>query len=471
MFSNTRYGICLVFFMATFITACDNKNGNNDSNEPIEPKPRAAILKGEIGGTRTLSKDTIYTLEGFVYVVDGGILNIPAGTIIKGDKASMGTLIIERGAKIMAEGSAEEPIIFTSYLPKNARSSGDWGGIIICGKAKVNAIEPQVEGGPKSLYGGTDDADNSGILKYVRIEYPGFPIQPDKEINGLTLCGVGSGTIIDYIQVSFARDDSYEWFGGSVNCRHLIAFKGLDDDFDTDMGYSGKVQYALGVKDYRDSDISGSNGFESDNDAEASSQTPKTSCIFANVSLIGPADTINKTVSGDYKRGFHLRRNTELSVYNSVIAGWPVGLNISGTSKAWANALEGKLNVKYCAFVACKKRVEVDSLDTHNDYEIEGLMEISNTRFYSSADEVFIRNSFANIKTKDTITGKFSDKENANMNFLPDPESPLLSAANWTDALVSTGFIQEEFIGAFGTTDWTTGWTNWTPNSDSYTID
>jgi hypothetical protein len=152
-------------------------------------------------------------LDGWVYVKSGATLTIEPGTVIRGSKANKGALIIEKGARIIAEGTASDPIIFTSNQDAGSRSYGDWGGVIVLGNATVNKVDPVIEGGPTSTYGGSDDADNSGVLKYVRIEFPGIAFQPDKEINGLTMGGVGTGTEIDYVQVSFSGDDSYEWFG------------------------------------------------------------------------------------------------------------------------------------------------------------------------------------------------------------------------------------------------------------------
>ena len=192
------------------------------------------------------------------------MLTIEPGTIIKGDKLTKGTLIVKPGAKIMAEGSATKPIVFTSSSAKGSRNYGDWGGIILLGKAPVNKTPATIEGENVSTFGGTDAADNSGTLKYVRIEFAGIAFETDKEINGLTFGGVGSGTTIDYVQVSYSGDDAYEWFGGSVNAKHLISYRTLDDDFDTDWGFSGNVQYAMALRDPAVADqcsCSDSNGF------------------------------------------------------------------------------------------------------------------------------------------------------------------------------------------------------------------
>ena len=177
----------------------------------------------------------VILLQNKVFVKNNATLTIQPGTIIRGDLATQGTLIITRGAKIIAEGTAANPVVFTSNEAIGDRAEGDWGGLVILGKARNN--QPggiaNIEGLTVSTdteFGGSDDADNSGSLKYVRIEFPGIPLQPNKEINGLTFGSVGSATQVDYVQVSFSGDDSFEWFGGTVNCKHLIAYRGLDDD-------------------------------------------------------------------------------------------------------------------------------------------------------------------------------------------------------------------------------------------------
>ena len=240
-------------------------------------------------GTQTLSKGT-YLMKGWIYVGTGSVLTIEPGTVIKGDKDTQAALIVEPGGKLIAEGTKDAPIVFTSEQPKGQRKPGDWGGLIICGNAKNNqgVLNQQIEGGPRTKHGGNDDADNSGILRYVRVEFAGYPFQKDKEINGITFGSVGSGTTIDHLQVSYSNDDSYEWFGGNVNCKYLVAYNGWDDEFDTDNGFSGKVQYCLSIRDPRIADTSQSNGFESDNCGDASLIEPYTTAVFSNVTFIGP---------------------------------------------------------------------------------------------------------------------------------------------------------------------------------------
>ncbi len=419
-------------------------------------------ISGEIKGNRTLSADSVYLLQGFVYVIDGAKLTIPAGTVIKGEKASMGSLIIERGGKIDAQGTSSKPIVFTSNQAPGARTYGDWGGVILCGKAVINQTggDAQVEGGPRSHYGGTDNADNSGILKYVRIEFAGYPFQPDKEINGLTHCGVGSGTTIDYVQVSYSADDSFEWFGGTVNDKHLIAFRGQDDEFDTDNGFRGKLQFLLGIRDYRKADVSGSNGFESDNDAAGDGNTPITNPTFSNVTMIGPMATPTFTsYSSDFKRGMHLRRNTKLTVYNSVIAGWPIGLYIDG-STTWANAQASELQIKNSALVGMATNFAVPSGSTYTAADVQ--------TWFNDASR---GNSIIVDPATAKISGTFVTNVEANAPVvLPLVGSPLLTGADYSDARLSDAFFVKTgtFIGAFGTEDWTAGWVNWNPQQTAY---
>jgi hypothetical protein len=176
-------------------------------------------------GDVTLEAGT-YLLKGWVYVGTGAKLRIPAGTIIKGDKQTKAALIVEPGGYVEMKGTNDKPIVMTSAAAPGDRRPGDWGGLIICGKAKNNQQTQQIEGGPRTIHGGDNDDDNSGIFQYLRVEFAGYPLDTDKEINGVTLGSVGRKTTIDHIQVSYSNDDSFEWFGGTVNCSNLVAYKG-----------------------------------------------------------------------------------------------------------------------------------------------------------------------------------------------------------------------------------------------------
>ena len=293
-------------------------------------------VTGNITKNTTWSSSKIYRLKGQIYITDGATLTISAGTVVMGDKTVQGACLVATiGSKLVANGTKTSPIVFTSDQAPNERAKGDWGGIILLGKATNNVPEdlakgitkgqPWIEGiAPTSntQYGGTDDTDNSGSLKYVRIEFAGYAYQLDKEINGLTMGSVGSGTVLENIQVSFSNDDSYEWFGGTVNAKYLVAYRGVDDDFDTDFGYRGNVQFALGVRDPQIADVvsgGASNFFESDNDAGGSDNTPLTSPVFSNVTCVGPQrGDLAASTNANHNRGLHIRRNSRLKVLNSV---------------------------------------------------------------------------------------------------------------------------------------------------------
>jgi hypothetical protein len=320
-------------------------------------------VTNNITANTTWTSGNIYLLSGQIYVTNNATLTIQPGTVIMGDKAATGAgLFITRGAKINAAGTASQPIVFTSNQPAGSRNIGDWGGIILLGKASNNnpGGEAYVEGlAPSALtaYGGgvsPNDNDNSGVMTYVRIEYPGYVYQPNKEINGLTLGAVGRGTTIHHIQVSFSNDDSYEWFGGTVNCKYLVAFRGLDDDFDTDNGFNGTVQFGLGVRDPQIADnpsVSTSEGFESDNDPSGTTATPQTSAIFSNMTMVGPLrGNKTATIASGYRRGARIRRNSALKIVNSVFMDYVNGVMIDGAlcqALASSNYADNKIGLKF----------------------------------------------------------------------------------------------------------------------------
>ena len=290
--------------------------------------------------TSSVTWSGVILLQNKIYVKNNATLTIAPGTIIRGDRATQGTLIVTRGAKINAIGTSSQPIVFTSNEAVGNRNEGDWGGVVLLGLARNNqpggvanieGIVPTTD----TQYGGNFDNDNSGTMKYVRIEFAGIALEPNKEINGLTFGSVGSGTTIDYIQVSHSGDDSYEWFGGAVNCKHIIAYRGLDDDFDTDFGFRGKIQFGLAIRDKDVSDAAGdSNSFESDNDAAGSTAQPKTAPIFSNMTLVGAkGDGTTVLPTGEkFEKAFRLRRNTATSCFNTLVTGWEKGLSIEGTA-------------------------------------------------------------------------------------------------------------------------------------------
>ena len=447
-------------------------------------------------GKQTITKGT-YTLKGWVYVRPGAELTIEAGTIIKGEKETMASLIIEPGAKIFAEGTKEEPIIMTSAQPAGSRRPGDWGGLIICGNGtNNNANGQQIEGGPKTKHGGNTKNDNSGILRYIRVEFAGSVFATDKEINGITFGSVGSGTVAEYLMVSYCNDDSFEWFGGSVNCKYLVAYNGWDDEFDTDNGFDGHVQYCLSIRDPRIADISQSNGFESDNNSDGSTIEPYTSAIFSNVTFIGPmtqknlnagfvnsSDYItagnmkpnNTAALGKFQSAMHIRRSSRLNCYNTVALGWPIGLIIDeekGKCREWAS--NGNIKLQNVFFAG----MGVTGSDFNKKYEDEfatwGVDENGKAKpTYNTAQESF-STSFLRTQSgcRFDLTEadlNLTDPNNIGQVYCPAAGSPLLNAANFNG--LTSSFIEEvSYIGAFGgTTDnWLEGWTNFDPQNAVY---
>ena len=308
----------LIAILAIALFSCNDELGNVD--KPINVPTETTITGTLTAPITTLTSDKEWILKGYVYVADGATIVVQPGTKIVSDLAEKGALIIERGGKIFAEGTAAKPIVFTSAKPVGEKLPGDWGGIVILGKATTNrTTEPTIEGGIGRPYGGTDDLDNSGILKYVRIEYAGIAALPNSEINALTLGAVGSGTTIDHIQTIYANDDAFEFFGGTVSPSHLYAYATADDDLDFDFGYRGEVTDAVAVRDpqFVDTGDAG-NGVECDNDGTGSPALPKTHPKLNRVTLIGPNITL---ALANHNLGMRFRRATEFTVTNSTVVG------------------------------------------------------------------------------------------------------------------------------------------------------
>lgn len=319
-----------------------------------------------ITGTVTLDSTKVYLLTGIIYIKNGGSLIIPAGTIIRCEgnssatPANWATILVQRGGKIISRGTKNAPVVFTSNKSAGFRKPGDWGGIILLGKGVNNAPGAQsncptclkgeaiIEGpfGTEGIFGGSDDADNSGVLSFTRIEFPGLVFSPNNEINGLTLGSVGYNTTIRNVQVSFSNDDAFEWFGGAVNSKYIISYKATDDDFDTDFGYRGMNQFGIGFKDSihfdptwgAPSGSSTSEGFESDNDATGSTLKPKTMPVFSNFTMVGPyavGETYSmhsSIVKSAYRRGARIRRNSGQTIMNSIFMGYRNGIMLDGSA-------------------------------------------------------------------------------------------------------------------------------------------
>lgn len=306
------------------------------------------IIAGTIDKDTRLLKRNTYHLVGVVYVTNNATLTIEPGTVIRGDDKTCGTLVITNGAKIMAEGLETDPIVFTSENEKNNRKPGDWGGIIILGKAPINTL-----GGVHTLpfdleptlnhYGGQDAEDNSGVMKYVRIEYAGRKLSASKELNGLSLAGVGRKTVLSNIQISFSNDDSFECYGGDLNMSNLISYRTTDDDFDFTQGAQINITNSIAVRHPFSSDISGSRCFEVDSydKVQNTDMTKKMTKINAsNITLIN----LEENNQGLVRESIYVRENTFFDLNNSIVAGFSPFVLLEG------NIGNGKENLSKMSF-------------------------------------------------------------------------------------------------------------------------
>lgn len=334
----TQLRITLITLLSTFFLQAQQQTKgiigtNNWMNNWTNFKPAANeyneatnIIAGTIDKDLRLVKRNTYQLVGVVYVTNNATLTIEPGTVIRGDDKTCGTLVITNGSKIIAEGLETDPIIFTSNKENTERKPGDWGGIIVLGKAPVNTL-----GGVHTLpfdlepvlnhYGGQDAEDNSGILKYVRIEYAGRKQSAAKELNGLSLAGVGRKTILSNIQISFSNDDSFECYGGDLNMNNLISFRTTDDDFDFTQGAQINISNSIAIRHPFSSDVSGSRCFEVDSYDKVGNtdMTKKMTKINAsNITLIN----LEENNQGLVRESLYVRENTFFNLTNSIVSGF-----------------------------------------------------------------------------------------------------------------------------------------------------
>lgn len=465
-------------------------SGSQSATIPFTLGAKPVItVTGSVSANTTWTRSNVYLIRGFVYVTTGAVLTIEPGAIIKGATRDLdpegqsrgGTLIVEQGAKLEAKGTATQPIVFTSSKAAGQRTYGDWGGIVLIGRAPTNRPGSTLfEGGIRGQYGtGTTANDNSGTLQYVRIEFPGIALSAtaNSEVNGLTLYGVGNGTTIDHVQVSYSGDDAFEWFGGTVNAKYLVAHRTFDDDWDTDFGFTGKVQFGLSLRDPEYADQSGSNGFESDNFGGTQAGEPATAVnnglpltapVFANISnfvTTGVPSTATVKGSGGYQSAMHLRRNTSISIYNSVFVGYPEGLRLEGTATGTlANTGSGGLELQ---------GIVLANTSTASTSAVRGAASITNEQ----ALQYFNLAARKNVVIASTdLASLLLNGANFNLttpNFLPGAGSPLLVAASAATGgkLADSFFTAAPYRGAFnGTENWTTGWTNFDPQNTNYDL-
>ncbi len=439
----------LAMFALAAVLAAGCSKSDDDDDDSVNP-PENTTLQGTLTESKTLTADKKWVLKGYVYVPDKITLTIEPGTVVVSSTEQKGALCVERGGKLIANGTADKPIVFTSGQPAGSRTAGDWGGVVLLGKAKTNrSATPVIEGGLDRPYGGSDDADNSGSLKYVRIEFAGIAAFAGSEINGLTLGGVGSGTVLDHIQVSYGNDDGYEFFGGNVTGKYMITYACSDDDFDFDYGFTGKIQYGIVIKDPNTVDNGDdNNGIECDNDGSGTTATPYTMPNLSNFTFVGPN---NASTNTRHKYGNRWRRAARFSIRNSIIMGYnqagfvmesdaTVGAYKDGTSSFKNNLVHAVANPYLSASASVMTSAEVQT-----KAESEGCIT------YANASEIKLKNAF-NIAAPD---------------LMPDTGSPALTGADFTGM---DAFFEKTgtFRGALGTTNWLSGWTSFTAKTNAY---
>lgn len=419
-----------------------------------------------ITANTTWTSNNTYLLIGEILVKDGATLTIEPGTVIKGDKNAVSRLVITRTGKINAQGTAANPIVFTSNQPAGQEARGDWAGIAIYGNAPLNTKDAQGNSitkigecgtAPDYEFGGANADDSSGVLSYVRIEYAGYICGTNTELNSLSLGGVGRKTVINHIQVLYSLDDAIELWGGNVNIDHFLTFSTRDDDFDTDNGWSGKAQFGLIVRDPWIVDAADlSNGFESDNDDVGSFNTPYTSGTLSNITVVGPSETFvpaellpNPNIGVQNGYGARIRRNSAQSIFNSIFVGFNFGVFFEGDGTK-AKATEDTLEFKNNIVAGCSKPGQ-------GTFESDYLADAAN------ANQVFAGNDGESTNEDVKLTAPFSYGSSIS-NYVPQASSPALGAASFSHTRLNDPFFQTvTYVGAFGPDaawlqDWTTSY-------------
>ncbi len=438
--------------------------------------PGAVSLSGDLSANRTLSADSVYQIMGTVRVPNGVTLTIPAGTLIYGNNnTSQNAIVVSKGGQIIANGTATKPIIFASQFPQGERSAGDWAGLAICGQAPINVAggSATLEGGTGDTYGGAIANDNSGSLTYVRLEYPGYTFSTNNELNSLTLAGVGSGTTIDYVQASYGQDDAFEFFGGTVNAKHLVAFGTTDDDLDTDFGYIGTIQYMFGMRDNTRADISGSNGIEADNNnvSGGNGATPLSHPKVANYTWVGPVYDGVTSGATNFQSGAHIRRNSRYFLYNSIMAGsTDDGLRVEGnTTVGDGIGLDDVL-----AAAQCPQPTDLEVAGTL--FSTSGAT-LANPNIVPANATAWINCAAAgNTLTTTHSTLGLTAVGQADLNDpnpIPGVGSPAIGAGKTLPAGFAAGSTSTTYAGAFDPTvarsaQWDAGWTNYNPQLTTY---
>ncbi len=324
LFSRIAFGLAAAAALVAGPVARLSSDQAPPVNVPGIDKP-VVVVTGEVTGQETWTSTNYYVLRGAVFVREGATLNIQAGTRVIGEAGSVGTLIVLRGGRLNAIGTREQPIVFTSDQPIGSRARGDWGGLIINGRAPVN-----IEGGEgvgesdTGVYGGNDPDDSSGSLRYVRVEFAGTEFSPDNELNGIAFQGVGRGGSYDFVQVHMARDDGLEWFGGTADIKHAVVTNAADDSFDWTFGWQGRAQFIAIHQRSDDADW----GIEADSNEFNNNLLPRSNPQIYNLTICGDPD---RNEGAESVRAILFRRGTAVTLRNFLIHGSKtLGMQIDG---------------------------------------------------------------------------------------------------------------------------------------------
>ncbi|WED66110.1 hypothetical protein PXH66_04525 [Synoicihabitans lomoniglobus] len=414
-------------------------------------------VSGSITSNTTWTADNTYIMSGYVFVTNGATLTIEPGTVVKGQVSSgagAAALIVTRSSKIMAEGTADQPIIFTSVLDNldgslGTERKGLWGGVILLGNAQINSRadgedpgspkQDQIEGVsvtteqiPLVTFGGLDDADNSGVMKYVSIRHGGANLGAGNEINGLTLGGVGSGTVLSYIEVYANFDDGFEFFGGTVSPDHLVAAFCGDDSFDFDSGFRGTLQWLFTLQAV-DGEEPGDKAIEWDGDTNPPTGTPVSSVTVSNLTAIGLGST------GGANAPINPRDNATVKLYNSAFINYARGIEIESDIGDVAPDIQS--NVWWSHVAATNTAAGFGTSNSSGDLDA--------TSYFTNA-------ALNNVIVAPMMNG-ISYAKDAGLDPRPSSaESPLMT----TPVFAADGLTATDYVGAFGTDLWIKGWTN-----------
>jgi hypothetical protein len=342
----------IVALSAGLFTSCSSDDNNKPSSSFVVD---ANDFKGTItDGEVVLDGNTTYKLTGKLQVNDGATLTIPAGTVILGVGGTSAYIAISQGAKINVNGTAAKPVVMTSGLA--TKNAGDWGGLVICGKASINRVSGGASTASSEVadltYGGTNDSDSSGSIKFLRIEYAGAAFNSEKEFNGISFFGVGSGTTVDNVEAYHGADDGFEFFGGTVNTSNMISIGNEDDQFDWTEGWRGTNTNWYGKLAFG----KGNRGIEADNFEFGYTFTPIANPTITNLTLVGPGSTAEAANFAE-NQGMKLRRGTRGIFSNIVLSGWKTGFDVENdeTIAGVGTALKAS-NVNFIADVPTKTK-------------------------------------------------------------------------------------------------------------------